>query len=91
MMDFFQWSTGDSTSQISFFSSSLISLEHTSQFGCVSSDTISLDFLDYDTADVSIPNNASFGFSVFPNRVKHYLFLILKIIIYNIATRSSIL
>lgn len=72
---FFQWSTGDSTSQISSFSSSLISLEHTSQFGCVSSDTISLDFLDCDTADVSIPNNASFGFSVFPNPVKHYLFI----------------
>lgn len=71
----FQWSTGDTSVQILTFSTSSISLEYTSQNGCVSSDTISVEFIDCDTTMVSVNNNASLGFSVYPNPVKDYLFI----------------
>jgi hypothetical protein len=70
----FQWSTGDSSSQIMSFSNSLISLQYTSQYACVSSDTILVEFMDCDTVVVSI-DDIYFGFSVFPNPVEDYLFI----------------
>lgn len=71
----FQWSTGDTSVQILTFTTSSISLEYTSQNGCVSSDTISVEFIDCDTTMVSVNNNASLEFSVFPNPVKDYLYI----------------
>ena len=71
---FFQWSTGDSVTQIMSFSSSLISLQYTDQNGCISSDTLSIEFIDCDTSVVTIENK-SLGFSIYPNPVKEFLFI----------------
>lgn len=71
----FLWSTGDNSIQVLSFATSLISIEYTDQNGCVSFDTISVEFIDCDTSMVSITNNISLGFSVFPNPVKDYLFI----------------